>query len=128
MRILIVEDNPKNLKLFRVIVEAMGHECLTAEDGIAGVATALTEGPDLVFMDIQMPGMDGVTALHRLRERESMRTTPVIALTSYTMKGDRERFLAEGFSDYAGKPVGRAVLTELIRKWTRACEQGERGG
>ena len=117
MKILIVEDNPHNLKLFRVIIESMGHQCLVAEDGEAGIAMAHGEIPDLIFMDIQMPRMDGVSALHRLQADDATKNIPVVALTSYAMKGDRERFMAEGFDAYMEKPISKNLFVEMIGKY-----------
>jgi len=117
MKILIVEDNPQNLKLFRVLIESMGHECLIAEDGEAGIELACREVPDLILMDIQMPRMDGITALHQLRREDCTKDIPVVALTSYAMKGDRERFLGEGFDGYMEKPIDKNNFIEMIQKY-----------
>lgn len=117
MKILIVEDNRNNLKLFRIIVESLGHQCHTAADGEEGVAAAVKLMPDLILMDIQMPKMDGITAMGQLRRDEHTRNIPVVALTSYAMKGDRERFLAEGFDDYMDKPISKDLFVELIEKY-----------
>lgn len=117
MKILIVEDTPQNLKLFKLIVEAQGHQCLTAEDGEAGVAKARQEVPDLILMDIQMPKMDGVSVLRLLRQGGETKDIPVIALTSYAMKGDRERFLAAGFDGYIAKPISKEELVATIQRY-----------
>lgn len=102
--IAIVEDNPDNLLLLRVLLE--GHyqlrEYPTGDEGVAGIAT---EPPDLVLMDISLPGMDGSAALQHLRANENLQGLPVIALTANAMIGDREKFLAEGFDDYISKPI-----------------------
>lgn len=119
MKILIVEDNPQNLKLFKLIVEAQGHQCLTAEDGEAGVAKARQEVPDLILMDIQMPTMDGISALRLLRQEGETKDIPVIALTSYAMKGDQERFLAQGFNCYLAKPVCKEDLVAMIQRYAQ---------
>lgn len=121
MKVLIVEDNAQNRKLFSVLVEAMGHACLTAEDGETGIEMARLEQPDLILMDIQMPRLDGLSALARLRADTASKDIPVIALTSYAMKGDRERFLAKGFTDYMEKPINKHDFMELIEKYTRAA-------
>lgn len=117
MKILVVEDNPKNRKLFRVIIESIGHQCLLADDGQDGVALARQEVPDLIFMDIQMPRMNGVAALRCLRQNNATQSIPVLALTSYAMKGDRERFLLEGFNDYMEKPISMDRFIEMIREY-----------
>ena len=116
MKILIVEDNEKNLKLFKIIVESLGHETLTATNGEDGVMIAKEKLPDLILMDIQMPKIDGVAAFKLLQKDERTRRIPVIALTSYAMKGDRERLLEEGFSDYLSKPIDKNNFIAVIKK------------
>lgn len=116
MRILIVEDNEKSLKLFNVILCQMGYEILTAGDGETGVHLALAQAPDLILMDIQMPVLDGVSALQRIRADPRGRAIPAIALTAYAMKGDRERFLAAGFCDYISKPIEHKIFTETVAR------------
>lgn len=105
MKILVIEDNEKNRKLFKLIVSSLGHETITAEDGKAGIETAKKEMPDLILMDIQLPVVDGITAMNILQSHEDTKNIPVIAITSYAMKGDRERFLEQGFADYIAKPI-----------------------
>lgn len=105
MKILIVEDNEKNLKLFRAIIDSLGHHPLIAKDGEEGVRLAKENIPDLILMDIQMPVMDGSEAFRILRADPATKAIPVIALTSYAMRGDKERFLKEGFVAYISKPI-----------------------
>ncbi len=123
LKVLIVEDNEKNLKLFRLIVNSLGYETLTALNGEEGVAAAKLELPDLILMDIQMPVMDGLSAVDLLKSDECTRNIPVIALTSYAMKGDRERFLEHGFADYLSKPVRKEDLIKAIKN---ILEKGNR--
>ncbi len=114
--VLIVEDYEKSLKLFKVIVGAMGYRVLTATDSEEGVRIAQEETPDLVLMDVQMPRMDGISALKLLKADQRTAAIPVIALTSYVMKGDRERLLAEGFSHYIPKPIEKnSFMTDVKR-------------
>jgi two-component system, cell cycle response regulator DivK len=114
--VLIVEDNEKNLKLFSVLIVSLGCGVLTAADGEVGVSMAREKMPDLILMDIQMPRMDGVEALKILRADEKTRNIPVLALTSYAMKGDRERLIESGFSDYISKPINKDGFVEAVRK------------
>jgi len=116
-KILIIEDNEKNLKLFSVITKSLGYEILTAMNGEEGVNMAKENAPDLILMDIQMPVMDGITALNILKSDEKTKNIPVIALTSYAMTGDRERFLGLGFSDYISKPIDVNKFKEVIGKY-----------
>lgn len=104
-KILIVEDNEKNLKLFTRIVLSMGHEVVSARNGEDGLKAAGQEQPDLILSDIQMPKMDGLTVLRKLREGPRTAAIPVIALTSYAMVDDRKRLLEAGFVHYISKPI-----------------------
>jgi two-component system cell cycle response regulator DivK len=103
--ILIVEDNPRNLKLARDVLEYVGHRILTADTAEAGIEFARSEQPRLILMDIQLPGMDGIQALARLQAHPATSSIPVVALTAFAMKDDRERFLAAGFAGYLEKPI-----------------------
>lgn len=115
-RILIGEDNEKNMKLFRSLLNSQGYKTIEARDGEEGVRLAKDQKPDLILMDIQMPVMDGVTATKILKENPETKDIPVIALTSYAMKGDRERFLSEGFVEYISKPIKVDEFLEVIRR------------
>lgn len=115
-KILIVDDSEKNLKLFKLIIASMGHEIMTAGNGEEGIKKAKEELPDLILMDIQMPVMDGVSAVNVLSADEATKNIPVIALTSYAMKGDRERFLQHGFTDYISKPIDTDNFMDTIKK------------
>ena len=88
-KILVVDDDPRNLRLAVTVLEQAGHEVLSAEGGAEGVEAALAHAPDLVLMDMQMPGMDGVSALRRLRADPRTAALKVVALTAFAMKGDR---------------------------------------
>ena len=105
-KILVVDDDARNLRLaITALEQAAGHEVLSAEGGAEGIEAALGHAPDLVLMDVQMPGMDGVSALRRLRSEPRTAALKVIALTAFAMKGDAEGLLAEGFDGYLGKPI-----------------------
>lgn len=115
-RILVVEDNEKNMKLFRDVLVAMGYRTLEATTGADAVVLASEHTPDLVLMDIQLPDLDGVQALQRLRADARTATIPIVALTAQAMQGDRERFLAAGFDGYMSKPVDVHDLIETVRR------------
>jgi two-component system cell cycle response regulator DivK len=115
-RILVVEDNEKNMKLFRDVLAATGYRTLEATTGGEAVDMASEHAPDLVLMDIQLPDLDGVEALRRLRADARTATIPVLALTAQAMRGDRERFLAEGFDGYVSKPVNVRELIGIVRQ------------
>lgn len=103
--ILIVEDNPRNLKLVRDILEYVGYRTLEAQSAEEGIALAREHQPHLILMDVQLPGMDGVEALAQLRANPTTNAIPVVAVTAFAMKDDRERFLAAGFHGYLEKPI-----------------------
>jgi two-component system cell cycle response regulator DivK len=115
-RILVVEDNDKNMKLFRDVLVAKGYRTLEATTGSEAVDMASEHTPDLVLMDIQLPDLDGVQVLHRLRANARTAAIPVLALTAQAMHGDRERFLAAGFDGYLSKPVDVRELIGTVRE------------
>jgi two-component system cell cycle response regulator DivK len=114
VHILLVEDNEKNMKLFRDVLRAAGYETLEATTGGRAVELAIAHEPDLVLMDVQLPDLDGVEALGRLRADERTAPIPVLALTAQAMLGDRERFLAAGFDGYVSKPVDIVALVDTV--------------
>ncbi len=122
--ILIVEDNDNNRILLRDIVTYHGYEAVEAENGTEGVQIAKEIRPDLILMDIQMPGKDGFEAILELRGDPGTADIIVIALTSFAMKGDRERIMASGFDDYLAKPIDTRKLPQLINKFLGAKKQG----
>ena len=115
-KILVVEDNPRNMKLVRDVLQATGYRTLEATTGERAVELATEHRPDLVLMDIQLPDVDGVETLGRLRAHESTAAIPVLALTAQAMDGDRERFLAAGFDGYLSKPVDIAELVAIVNQ------------
>jgi two-component system, cell cycle response regulator DivK len=115
-RILVVEDNEKNMKLFRDVLSATGYRTLEATTGGEAVEMATRHTPDLVLMDIQMPDIDGVEALRRLRADARTASLRVLAVTAQAMHGDREHFLAAGFDGYLSKPVDVHELLGTVRQ------------
>jgi two-component system cell cycle response regulator DivK len=113
-QILVVEDNEKNMKLFRDVLLVMGYRTLEATSGRQAVELATEHAPDLVLMDIELPDIDGVEALRRLRADEGTASIPVLAVTAQAMQGDRERFLAAGFDGYLSKPVDIGDLVGTV--------------
>ena len=112
--ILIVEDNPKNLKLLRDILQIRGYKTIEAETAEAGVSLAREQRPSLILMDVQLPGMDGTQATKVLKADVETQHIPVIALTSFAMKGDKERLLGEGFDAYMSKPIDIEELPRVM--------------
>ena len=111
--ILIVEDNEKNRILFRDILQTRRYRTLEAETGEEALAVLQKEKPDLILMDIQLPGKDGITITKEIKGKEETKDIPVFALTSYAMKGDRERMMEAGFDSYLSKPI---KVTEFLKK------------
>jgi two-component system, cell cycle response regulator DivK len=122
-QILVVEDNERNMRLFCDVLQASGYRTLEATTGESAVELALEHGPDLVLMDIQLPDIDGVEALARLRADERSASLQVLALTAQAMEGDRERFLAAGFDGYLSKPVDIAEFVATVKRY---CEEDSR--
>lgn len=103
--ILIVEDNPKNLKLVAFLLRQAGHDVLEAADAQCGIELARIHHPPLILMDIQLPGMDGLTAARTLKMDDSLSNSKIYALTALAMKGDEERIRAAGCDGYISKPI-----------------------
>jgi two-component system cell cycle response regulator DivK len=103
--ILLIEDNPQNRYLVTFLLEQRGHTILQAGNGPEGVALAASARPDLILLDIQLPGMDGHAVAHALKSNPDLRAIPIVAVTSYAMVGDREKCLAAGAEGYIEKPI-----------------------
>jgi two-component system cell cycle response regulator DivK len=103
--VLVIEDNPANMTLAEFLLQSKGHSVLKATDAEAGLSLAREEKPDLILMDIQLPGMDGLQATGLLKAVDETRAIPVIALTALAMKGDEERIRSAGCDGYIAKPI-----------------------
>ena len=113
----VVEDNADNRLLLRAILDGQ-YEIVEYDNGVDALAGLSASLPDLVLLDISLPGMDGNEILARIRADEALRHLPVIALTAHAMAGDREKYLAAGFNDYVTKPiVDEAILLGAIERW-----------
>ncbi len=116
-KVLVIEDNETNLFLMRTILEKIGHHVIEARNGYDGVELAISQQPDLILMDIQLPGMDGIMATKKIRENETTEDIPIIAITSYAMVGDRERILTAGCTSYMEKPIDPESFIDEINKY-----------
>jgi CheY-like chemotaxis protein len=114
--VLLVEDNEANIAITEAFLQAKAYQVLTARSGIEGIERVLTDRPDIILMDIQMPGLDGLETIRRLRADPALNHIPIIALTALAMPGDRERCLAVGANEYLSKPVRLKKLAQLIDK------------
>jgi CheY-like chemotaxis protein len=124
LRILIVEDTPVNQALLRIVLEKMGHRTVTAADGREAVALTAAEKFDLIFMDVQMPVMDGFTATREIRRAEMLngKHVPIFAMTAHALQGDRERCIAAGMDGYVSKPAKRVEIAAVINGVVSALE------
>ena len=114
--VLIVEDNGKNMKLARDVLQARGYETLEAVTGEEGVRLALERNPDLVLMDIQLPGINGVEAFRRIRAAAATAHIPVVALTASVTPADRGEIAAAGFDAFLGKPINLKEFLETVQR------------
>jgi two-component system sensor histidine kinase BarA len=126
LNILAVDDNEANLKLLTVFLDEYQVNVFTAENGAQAVELARQQPFDLIFMDIQMPEMDGIEATRRIRKLRLNQRTPIIALTAHAIMGEREKLLSEGMNDYLTKPIGLEQIEETLLKWTQSRTQHKR--
>ena len=115
-KILVVEDNEQNRILMRQILTYNGYEVLEAADGDAGLAMAREHMPDLILLDLQMPVMGGFAVIRELRKTPELSKLKVMAVTSFAMKGDREKALQAGFDEYVTKPIDTRTFPELVKQ------------
>jgi len=120
---LIVDDNEKNMRLARYVLRLGGFRTLEAATGAAAVSLAVEHVPDVILMDIRLPDVDGTEAARQLRADPRTARIPVIALTAFAMKGDRERFLTAGFDGYIEKPIDIAEFSEQVRRYCAGSQR-----
>lgn len=113
-KVLIVEDNPQNMKLLEMLLRAKDYILLKAYDGEEALAMAIREQPDLIVMDMQLPKMSGLEVTKQLRQTFVFSHTPIIALTAYAMRGDKEQFMEAGCNAYLSKPINTRELPVII--------------
>lgn len=118
-KVLVVEDNSLNMELELEIIGSMGFCAHGAADGEKAVEMTQKETYDLIIMDIELPGMDGIEAARLIRGIPEYKNTPIIAVTAFALKGDRERFLASGFNDYLAKPVDVKAFIKILEKYKK---------
>jgi two-component system, cell cycle response regulator DivK len=117
--ILVADDRPSSRELLRLVLERAGYAVIEAEDGQQALEQARAESPDLILLDLQMPGLDGYQVLAALRGEARFADLPVLALTASAMRGDKENILAAGFTDYLAKPAGPDLLRETVARLLR---------
>ena len=122
--ILVVEDNERNLKLLRDVLDYAVFDVRVARTAEDGITLAASEPPDLVLMDLQLPGIDGMEALRRLRQSPRTAGIPVVAVTAQAMKHDRERVLEAGFNGYIEKPISVRAFPDQVRSFLTGGQVG----
>jgi two-component system cell cycle response regulator DivK len=129
-RILVVEDNPLNLKLVRDVLQFAGYDVNEAQSGEEGLRVAQQDPPDLVLMDLQLPGIDGIETLRRLRDGGPGRDVPVVAVTAFAMAEDRERAALAGFDGFIEKPISVRELPGQVEAFISGASEatGKNGG
>ncbi len=115
--ILVIEDNPLNMKLVKGLLKIGNYQMLEANDAESGIQLIREQQPDLVLMDIQLPGMDGLAATKILKEDSDLKDIPIVALTSYAMQGDKEKALEAGCSGYIAKPIDTRKFLETLAQY-----------
>ena len=118
-KVLIVEDNELNMKLFHDLLDAHGYETLQTRDGIEALEIARTNRPDLILMDIQLPEVSGLEVTKWIKEDDSLRSIPVIAVTAFAMKGDEEKIREGGCEAYISKPISVMQFLETVQRFLR---------
>ena len=116
-KILVIEDNEQNMYLVRYILQANGYEVLEAITGIDGIKIAIENHPDLILLDIQLPVMDGYAVARELRKQQDIVDTPIVAVTSYAMPGDKENVLAAGCTGYIEKPINPDTFMSQVKQF-----------
>lgn len=119
LRVLLIEDNEQNRYLLTFLLERSGHQVTAANDGLAGIRLAQQHEPDVVLLDIQLPTMHGYDVAKGLRQIPALATTPIIAVTSYAMPGDREKALAAGCDNYIEKPIDPETFVSEVERIVR---------
>jgi CheY-like chemotaxis protein len=113
-KVLVVEDNRENLRLISYALRRSGYDVISAETGVEGFKLAISEVPFFIVMDINLPGMDGLETIRRIRDSEADGKIPIVALTSYAMEGDRNRIMDAGCNAYFEKPIDPITIVEKI--------------
>jgi CheY-like chemotaxis protein len=127
-RVLIVDDNRASRDLIRAILKSVRCDIIEASDGQQGLDRVRQERPDLVLLDVDMPGLDGLTVVKKIRQDATFSDLPVVAVTAFAMDGDREKAMAAGFTAYLTKPVRAAALREKVQQLLGAAREGKDDG
>ena len=118
-KVLLIEDNPLNMELAVDLLELGGHEVLTATTAEEGIELAQKEIPDLILMDISLPGMDGLEATRILKKDEKLKDIPIVAMSAHAMKGDKEKAMEAGCVGYITKPIDTKSFVESVKEFRK---------
>ncbi len=118
-KVLVIEDNEQNLYLITFLLRHHGYEVIQARDGLTAIQIAMEANPDLILLDIQLPEMDGYTVARRIRSEAGFSETPIVAVTSYAMVGDREKSIAAGCTGYIEKPIDPDTFILEMKKYLK---------
>lgn len=124
-KILVVEDNPQSMRLVQMVLQPHGYVVLGAGDGEEALRLVESDKPDLVIMDVHLPGIDGLEVTRRLRRVTAFRDIPIVAMTAYAMKGDEETVLAAGCNAYLSKPINTRELPGLVARMLQKHGKGD---
>ena len=124
-KFLLIEDNEQNRYLVNFLLEQRGYEIVSADSGPLGIDLAGQVHPDLILLDIQLPGMDGYTVARAIKSNPALRAIPIVAVTSYAMVGDREQAMAAGCDGYIEKPINPRTFVGEVEKFLRPQEKGD---
>lgn len=120
--VMVVEDNEKNRKLMRVVLKAKGYNVIEAATGEEALNILRNQKPDIILMDIQLPGIDGITLIKQIKGTTALKDTPIIAVTAYAMKGDEEKIMEAGCDAYVSKPINTQELPLIVEKYIKKHE------
>lgn len=123
-RILVVEDNTMNMELAVDLLKIHGYEVLSATTGQEALEISAREKLDLILMDVQLPGMDGLAVTRKLKENPKTKDIPIVALTAHAMKGDQERILSQGCTGYISKPIDTREFSKFVEKFLEENRKG----
>ncbi|MDR4505036.1 MAG: response regulator [Candidatus Scalindua sp.] len=117
--VMVVEDNEKNRKLMRVILKSKGYNVIEATTGEEAISALKKQKPDIILMDIQLPGIDGITLAKQIKEDANTNDIPIIAVTAFAMKGDEQKILSSGCNGYISKPIDTHELINIMEQYLR---------
>ncbi len=123
-KVAVIEDNDLNMKLVKTLLDIAGFDVIAAQDAETGIDLIREHGPDLILMDVQLPGMDGFSATKIIKQDETLKSIPVVALTSYAMEGDKDKATQAGCTGYISKPIDTRNFAKNVDRYIRSAKAG----